>query len=87
MNRNVQSSFHTNDPRARGYAPQHWQAQPQLRRAQPQLRRAQPMLQPWAYATEERTCMRQVFEQRKREEQVQALRDFLLLAQEGPRGV
>ena len=80
MNRNVQSSFHTNDPRARGYAPQHWQAQPQLRRAQ-------PMLQPWAYATEERTCMRQVFEQRKREEQVQALRDLLLLAQEGPRGV
>ena len=76
MNHGFHNGFHPNDPRARVYA----QPQPQWRPPPP---RQQQM---WVQPTEESVYVSRVFEQRRREDQVQALWDLLRLAKEGPRG-
>jgi hypothetical protein len=76
------NGFHPNDPRARVYAQPQPQPQPQW---QPPAPRQQPSM--WVQPTEESLYVGRVFEQRRREDQVQALWDLLRLAREGPKSV
>jgi hypothetical protein len=86
-------AFHPNDPRARVYAqpqPAQPQRQPQWQPPAPRQQRQQPQWQQpgtWVQPTEESLYIGRVFEQRRRDDQVQALWDLLRLAREGPKSV